>query len=357
MTVTAASTGVQTRSMGFGEALNDALDVALEIDPKVVLLGEDIDDESTGGNFKITKGLSTKYGNHRVRTTPISEQAIVGAAIGAGLGGVRPVAEIMFVDFLAVAMDQIVNHAARLRYMSGGLTQVPITIRAASAGGQGFGGQHSGMLESWFTHVPGLKVVVPASPDDAKGLLLSSIFDDDPVLFIESARLYFGNMAFGEPGGDPRRLNAEVPLGDYRVPLGEARVRREGGDVTVITYGRQVDDATKVADALGEEGISVELVDLRSLVPLDLQTVLASVGKTRRAVVFHEAVTRSGFGAELSAQITEELFDELAAPVQRVGAPNTPVPYAANLEAAYQPGVKRLTEVVRRLAAGKGKHR
>jgi acetoin:2,6-dichlorophenolindophenol oxidoreductase subunit beta len=353
MTIAAAETGIKSRSMGFGEALNDALDVALQIDPHVVLLGEDIDDESTGGNFKITTGLSTKHGNHRVRTTPISEQAIVGAAIGAGLGGVRPVAEIMFVDFLAVAMDQIVNHAARLRYMSGGRTNVPITIRTASAGGQGFGGQHSGMLESWFTHVPGLKVVVPATPDDAKGLLLSSIFDDDPVIFIESARLYFGNMAFGEPSGNPKRLHTEVPLGDYRVPLGKARVRREGSDVTVITYGRQVDDATKVTDALAGEGISVELIDLRTLVPLDLETVLTSVAKTRRAVVFHEAVTRSGFGAELSQRITEELFDELSAPVQRLGAPNTPVPYATNLETAYQPSASQLTDVVRRLAAGK----
>ncbi|MBA3743127.1 alpha-ketoacid dehydrogenase subunit beta [Sporichthya sp.] len=336
-----------TRLMGFGEALNDALDVALQIDPTVVLLGEDIDDESTGGNFKITAGLSTKHGDHRVRTTPISEQAIVGAAIGGALGGLRPVAEIMFVDFLAVAMDQIVNHAARLRYMSGGKTPVPITIRTASAGGQGFGGQHSGMLESWFTHVPGLKVVVPASADDAKGLLLSSIFDPDPVLFIESSRLYFGNMAFGEPGGDPRRLHVEVPLGDYRVPLGKARIRREGDAVTLVTYGRQVDDATKVADRLAEEGISVELIDLRSLVPLDLETVLASAAKTRRVVIFQEAVTRSGFGGELAARITEELFDTLEVPVRRLGAPNTPVPYAANLETAYQPSAEALAAEVR----------
>ncbi len=345
-----------TRSMGFGEALNDALDVALGLDPQVVLLGEDIDDESTGGNFKITNGLSTRHGEHRVRTTPISEQAIVGAAIGAGLGGMRPVAEIMFVDFLTVAMDQIVNHAARLRYMSGGVTNVPITIRTCAAGGQGFGAQHSGMLESWFTHVPGMKVVVPASPDDAKGLLLTSIFDDDPVLFVESGKLYFGNMSFGEPG-NPRRLNVDVPLGDYRVPLGRARVRREGDAVTVVTYGRQVDEATKAADKLAEEGIAVELVDLRSLVPLDIETVLASAARTRRVVVYHEGVTRSGFGAELAARITEELFDTLVEPVRRLGAANTPVPYAANLEKAYLPGVDDLVAAVREITKGKARAR
>ncbi len=337
-----------TKKLGFAEALNDALDVALEIDPTVVLLGEDIDDESTGGNFKVTKGLSTRHGEHRVRTTPISEQAIVGAAIGGALGGVRPVAEIMFVDFLAVAMDQIVNHAARLRYMSGGRTPVPITIRTCAAGGQGFGAQHSGMLESWFTHVPGLKVVVPASPDDAKGLLLSSIFDDDPVIFIESGRLYFGNAAFGS-GGSPRRLHTDVPVGDYRIPLGKARIRREGDAVTVITYGRQVDDATQVADRLAGEGIAVELIDLRSLVPLDLDTVLSSVAKTRRAIVFHEAVTRSGFGAELAALISERLFDTLAEPVMRIGAANTPVPYATNLEAAYAPSADDLIAGILRI--------
>jgi pyruvate dehydrogenase E1 component beta subunit len=303
-------------------AINRALDAAMAKDPKVILLGEDIGDPG-GGVFKATLGLSTKYGTDRVRDTPISEQAILGAAIGAAIAGYRPVAEIMIMDFLAVCLDQLANHAAKLRYMSGGQTSVPMTVRCSAGGGMQFGAQHSEMLEAWLCHIPGLKVVVPSCAADAKGLLTSCIFDDDPCVFIEQTLGYF--------------MPSEVPVGDHVVPLGQAAVRREGTDVTIISYGRQVNDALAAAGKLDQQGVQAEVVDLRTLVPLDLDTVLTSVAKTRRAIVVHEAVTRCGFGAELSAQITEHLFEELVAPVRRLGAKNTPVPYARELEAVFAP--------------------
>jgi pyruvate dehydrogenase E1 component beta subunit len=222
-------------------------------------------------------------------------------------------------------MDQLVNHAAKLRYMSGGQTNVPITVRTASGAGFGFGGQHSDMLESWLCHVPGLKVVIPSTAADAKGLLLSCIFDDDPCVFVEMTFHYFSPKAA-----------SHVPEGDHRVPLGSARIARPGSDATIVTYGRQVHESLDVADQLAGEGIDVEVIDLRTLVPLDLDAVLSSVARTRRAVVVHEAVRRGGFGAELSATITEHLWGELAGPVRRVGASSSPVPYAPELEQAMQ---------------------
>ncbi len=314
-----------TPMLGF-QAIGSALDDALGRDPTVLLLGEDIADPS-GGVFKVSAGLSTKYGAHRVRATPISEQAIVGAAIGAAIAGMRPVAEIMLMDFLAVCMDQLSNHAAKLRYMSGGQTTVPLTIRCAAGAGMQFGAQHSEMLEAWVTHIPGLKVVVPSNPADAKGLLTASIFDPDPVVFIEQSLLYF---APPQP----------VPVGHHVVPLGSAATVRPGSDVTLISYGRQVHDAVAAAQRLAEEhGIEAEVIDLRSLVPLDERTILESVARTRHAVVIHEAVRRNGFGAELAALITENLFDELGAPVQRVAGANTPIPFAKVLEDAFVPSV------------------
>jgi pyruvate/2-oxoglutarate/acetoin dehydrogenase E1 component len=314
-------------------AINQALDAALADDPKVLLLGEDIADPG-GGVYKATMGLSTRHGIDRVRATPISEQAILGAAIGAALGGYRPVAEIMIMDFLAVCMDQLSNHAAKLRYMSGGQTHVPITVRCSAGAGMQFGAQHSELLEAWLCHVPGLKVVVPSNPADAKGLLTACIFDDDPCVFVEQTMIYFA------PG--------EVPTGRHLVPIGSAARRREGTDVTLVSYGRQVKECLVAATALEQDGISAAVLDLRSLVPLDEETLFESVGRTRRCVVVHEAVTRGGFGAELSARITESLFDSMVAPVQRVGAPNTPVPYARDLEKAYLPAPSEIADAARR---------
>jgi acetoin:2,6-dichlorophenolindophenol oxidoreductase subunit beta len=312
-----------TRKMMMLQAINDALDTAMALDETVFELGEDIQDPK-GGGWGVHKGLSTKYGLDRVRPTPISEQAIMGTAVGAALTGMRPVPEIMLMNFISVCADQLINHAAKLRYMSGGQTKVPLTVRTTTGAGGGFGAQHSDMLESWLTHTPGLKVVVPATPADAKGLLLSSIFDDDPVVFVEMFHLYYS-------------IRDQVPLGDHRVPLGKARIARPGSDVTLVSWGKQVHDCLAAAEALAADGIEAEVIDLRSLVPLDTETLLESVGRTRRAVVVHEAVRRGGYGAELAATIGEELFGELLGPVRRVTAPNTPVPYAGVLEQAYLP--------------------
>lgn len=307
--------------MNMIEAINMALKEAMEQDPSVFLLGEDIADPEGGGVFQVTKGLSSVFGADRVRSTPISEQAIIGAAIGASLAGYRPVAEIMLMNFVTVAMDQIVNHAAKLRFMSGGQTSVPITIRTATGSGMGNGGQHSDMLEAWFCHTAGMKVVMPSSPAEAKGLLLSSIFDDDPVLFVECYPMYFTKGDAPEPG--------------VRIPLGKARIAREGGDVTLIGYSRSVGDCLAVAETLANAGISAEVIDLRTVAPLDRETVLASVAKTRRAVVVHEAVKPFGVGAEISSLIHENLFADLKAPVQRIGSNFQPVPFSRPLEADY----------------------
>jgi len=297
-----------------------ALDEAMGMDPTVLLLGEDVADREGGGILKATRGLSTKYGN-RVRSTPISEQAIVGAAVGAAIAGMRPVAEIMLMNFITLAMDQLVNHAAKIRYMSGGKTSVPLTLRTMSGCGTSNGGQHSDMLEAWLAHTPGLKVVAPSNPADQKALLLSCIFDDNPCVFIETTMLM---MAQGP-----------APEAGYTVPLGKAKVLRAGTDVTVISYGRPVSDALAVAEAMASEGVSVEVIDLRTIVPMDRETVLNSVGKTKRAVIVHEAVTAYGVGAEISAVIYEHLFSDLKSPIQRVGAKYTPVPFSQPLEKAF----------------------
>jgi pyruvate dehydrogenase E1 component beta subunit len=323
-----------TRELSMAQALNEALALALEADERVFLLGEDIIDPA-GGSMKVTAGLSTRFGTERIRETPISEQAIVGAAIGAALNGLRPVAEIMFADFLAVCLDQLVNHAAKIRYMSGGVMTAPLTVRCMAAGGLQLGAQHSQMPEVWLTHTPGLKVCVPSNPADAKGLLTACIRDDDPCVIIEMASLYFGS--------------APVPAGEHVVPLGKAAVARPGDDVTIITYGRQVHDSLAAAEALAGE-ISVEVLDLRTLVPWDAEAMLASVARTRRCVVVHQAVERSGFGAEIAAFLSQQCFGELAAPVLRVGGRNTPVPYAMELELAHLPSIDRIVDAVRTVA-------
>jgi acetoin:2,6-dichlorophenolindophenol oxidoreductase subunit beta len=315
------------------KAINTAIDEAMAEDEGVILLGEDVAAKQGGGVFKISSGLTEKYGEHRIRATPISEQAIMGACVGAALAGFRPIAEIMLMNFVTVCMDQIVNHAAKLRFMSGGQTNVPLVIRTTTGVGVGFGGQHSDMLEAWFAHVPGLKIVTPSNPADAQGLMRSAIACNDPVIFIENILCY--------------GMIAEAPEAGYRVPLGKAAVTREGSDCSIITYGRTVLDAVEVARQLAEEGISVEVIDLRTIAPYDEETVLASVRKTGRAVVLHEAVKAYGTGAEISARLHEALFNELKAPVQRIGGAFSAVPMANALEQAWIPSKDAIKSTVR----------
>lgn len=322
----------ETRVISIREALNEALEEALRTDPTVFLLGEDLADPAAGVNA-VTRGLSTTFGPDRVMNTPISEAAIIGAAVGAAIEGFKPVAEIMIMDFIGIAMDQIVNHAAKVRYMSGGRTTCPLTVRTAVFAGTGSGGTHSQSLEAWFMHVPGMKVVFPSNPADAKGLLLEAIFDPDPVLVIEASRMY--------------GLKGEVPAGDgHRVPIGKAATLRPGTDLTLITYGLATAATIQAAKLLADEGIDAEVLDLRSLLPLDMDTVLESVGRTRRAVIAHNATTFAGPGAEVAAQISAKLFGVLAEPVQRVGARFTPIPARAS-EAAVTLGVEDILKAAR----------
>jgi pyruvate/2-oxoglutarate/acetoin dehydrogenase E1 component len=315
------------------QAVNLALHEAMGLDPNVIVLGEDVGDEQGGGIAGVTKGLSSKYGKSRVRATPISEQAIMGAAIGAAIVGMRPVAEIMLMNFTTVCMDMIVNHAAKLRFMSGGQTHVPLTIRTMTGAGFGTGGQHADYLEAWFAHTAGIKVVAPSSPADAYGLMLSCIFDDDPCLFIENMPAYW------TPGPAPEQ--------GVRIALGKANVLRAGDAVTLISYSRMVNECMAVADKLAKEKIDVELIDLRTISPFDAATVLASVAKTRRAVVAHEAVIPFGVGAEIAACIHKALFGQLAAPVERVGAAYCPVPFSKPLETAFVPSQAQIEAAVR----------
>ena len=329
---------VPSRKMTFGQAVNEALALALESDPTVFLLGEDIADPA-GGVVKTTEGLSTRFGRDRVRPTPIAEQAIVGAAIGAAMAGMKPVAEIMINDFLMVCMDQVSNHAAKLRYMSGGKTSVPITIRSLTAGYVGsFGAQHSQSLEAWLAHTPGIKIAYPSTPAEAKGLLLSCIEDPDPCVFFESMRGYF------TPGF--------VPEGYYKIPLGEADIKRRGSDLTIITYGWTVAESMLAADALEKDGIHAEVLDLRTIVPLDVGAILESVGRTRRALVTHASVEFCGFGSEVASIVSTRLHDRLVAPVARVGARYTPVPFAGVLEDMHFPTSSRIAAAARTLVQG-----
>lgn len=326
----------ERKKMAMFEAVRDAQDIALTLDNSVFLLGEDIGDPP-GGVFKTTSGLETKWGKTRVRPTPIAEQAIIGAATGAALVGMRPVAEIMFCDFAAVCLDQIANHAAKQRFMSGGATHVPLTIRMLVGGGiGGFGAQHSQSLEAWLLHAPGLKVVYPSTPTEAKGLLLSCIFDDDPCVQLESMMLNFSEKE-------------EVPVGDYRIPLGVAKVKLEGTDISLITFGWQVRQCLAAAEMLQQEGISAEVIDLRSLMPLDYQRVLDSVRKTRRALVVHAATEFCGLGAEIATTINEELFSALKAPASRFGAAYVPIAYSRDIETAQIPNKDSIAQRVRDL--------
>lgn len=302
-------------------AVSAALFEAMEKDPKVLVFGEDVADREGGGVMGTTRGLSAKFGDLRVRSTPIAEQSIIGAAIGAAMGGYKPVAEIMLMNFTTVAMDMIVNHAAKLRFMSGGQSQVPLVIRTLTGAGFQTAGQHADHLEAWFCHTAGLKVVAPSNPADYKGLMLSAIQDPDPVIFIETGKTLFA------PG--------EVDPNQGPIPLGKASVPMQGTDVTLVSYSSMMFACYQAAAELAQAGISAEIVDLRTVSPWDKDTVLASVEKTGRAVVVHEAVRSFGPGAEIAATIQEELFGKLKAPVRRLGAPYCAVPFAKVLEDAF----------------------
>ena len=328
----------ETKTMAAFQAVREALDQALASDPEVFLIGEDIG-EPAGGVFKTTEGLEAKYGKKRVRNTPIAEQAIIGAAGGASLVGMRPVAELMFSDFTAVCMDQISNHVAKQRYMSGGLTHMPLTIRVFVNGGiGGSGAQHSQSLEAWLLHTPGLKVVYASTPWESKGLLTSCIYDDDPCVHLESMKV--------------RSMKGEVPLASYRIPLGVAKVKREGTDISVITYGWQVHEALAASAVLEKENISVEVVDLRSLVPLDYCRVLESVKKTGRALVVHAATEFCGLGGEIASTINEELFKTLKCPVGRLGAAYAPMAYSSEIEGNQVPSARSIAARIREMING-----
>ncbi len=321
--------------MFYSHALREALVQAMEADPRVVLIGEDIG--AYGGAFKVTAGLLERYGPERVIDTPISENAIVGLCTGAALMGLRPVAEIMFMDFIALAMDQIVNHAAKFHYMYGGQRPVPIVIRTPAGGGRGYGPTHSQSLEAWFMHSPGLKVVCPATPADAKGLLTTALHDDNPVLFVENKLLY------AEKG--------EVPEGDHAVPFGQARVARDGGDLTIIAYSRMVGESVAAADALDEQhGIAAKVIDLRTLVPLDIDTVAAAVAETGRALLVEEGAQTAGVAAEVGFQIFEHAFEYLDAPLRRVCALDVPIPCSTAIENVILPERSRIATAAYELA-------
>lgn len=311
---------VKEEKMTMQKAINLALLDAMADDDNVILLGEDVADPEGGGVVGTTTGLSAAYGD-RVRSTPISEQGFMGAAVGAAVAGMRPVVEIMLMNFMTVASDQVVNHAAKLRFMSGGQTHVPLTIRTMSGAGAQTGGQHTDWTEAWYAHTAGMHVVMPSTPADAYGLLRGCIENDDPCLFLELIPALF------TPGPGPVRGTV--------IPVGKARVAREGSDVTLIGYGRGVWDSLAAAEKLAGEGVNAEVIDLRSISPLDDETILSSVARTGRAVVVHEALRSFGVGAEVSSRIHEELFSDLKAPVQRVGSAECPTPFARHLETAF----------------------
>ncbi len=319
----------------YREAVRDALSKALREDENVFLMGEDI--AEMGGSMAVTQGLLDEFGPKRIRNTPISEMAIVGSGIGAAMQGMRPVVEIMYEDFLTLSMEQLVNQAAKHRTMSGGQLSVPLTIRTQGGAGWSPGAQHAQQLEAWFVHVPGLKVVFASTPEDVRGLLWSAIYDDNPVVFFEHRTLY--------------GIKGEVPDELEPIPLGKARVHREGEDVTVVATGRLVYDALAAADEAEKDGISVEVVDPRTLLPLDEEAIVASVKKTSRCVTAHEAVVRGGFGAELAAVIQHAAFDWLDAPIERVGSKFAPLPFAPVMEQYVVPHVEDVLDAIRRTVA------
>ena len=322
------------RMLSYPEALNEALDQEMLRDDRVFLMGEDVG--ATGGIFGVSKGLMERYGAERVRDTPISEATFVGCGVGAAIAGMRPVVEIQIFDFVALTMDMLVNQAAKFRFMLGGKPSVPLVVRGPQGGGIRLAAQHSQSLEAWFTHVPGLVVAAPSTPYEAKGLLVAAIRDDNPVVFLEQKLLYLGG-------------NGPVPEELYAIPLGKADIKREGTDVTVVATSAMVPRALSAATVLERDGISVEVVDPRTLQPLDEETILASVRKTNRLLIVHEAWVRGGFGAEIAAMVVDKAFDYLDAPVARLGAPHTPMPYNDRLELEVIPSQERIVEAIRAL--------
>jgi pyruvate dehydrogenase E1 component beta subunit len=316
----------------YREAVRDALARALRADENVFIMGEDI--AEMGGSMAVTQGLLEEFGPQRIRNTPISEMAIVGSGIGAATQGMRPIVEIMYEDFLTLSMEQLVNQAAKHRTMSGGQVKVPLTIRTQGGAGWSPGAQHAQQVEAWFVHVPGLKVVFPSTPEDVRGLLWSSIYDDNPVVFFEHRTLY--------------PIKGEVPEELEPIELGKARVHREGTDVTVVATGRLVHESLAAAEQAEAEGISVEVVDPRTLLPLDEVTIVESVKKTTRCVTAHEAVTRAGFGAELTAVIQHGAFDYLDAPIERVGSKFAPLPFAPVMEQYVVPHASDVLEAIKK---------
>ncbi len=330
-------TGVATRELSYAEAIREGLAQAMEADPRVFLFGEDVG--VYGGAFGVSGDLLQRFGPERVIDTPISELGLAGAAVGAALTGMRPVLEIQFSDFVTLAMEQIVNQAAKIHFMFGGKASVPMVVRLPGGSGTGAAGQHSQSLEAWFAHVPGLKVIQPSTPHDAKGLLLAAIDDPNPVLIFEHKLLY--------------KTKGPVPLAPYRVPIGKACVRREGRDVTIVAASVMALRAAAAAEHLAQEGIDAEVIDLRSLRPIDCATIIASVRKTRRLIVVYEGVKTMGIGAEIAALVAEDaVVRTLAAPIVRLGGADAPVPYNPVLEKAAVPQEKDIVAAALRLVRG-----
>jgi pyruvate/2-oxoglutarate/acetoin dehydrogenase E1 component len=319
----------------FLEAIRSALHEEMSRDSSVYVFGEDV---ALGGPFGVTQGLADAFGSNRVVNTPISEGTVMGLAIGAAAVGLRPVVEIMFVDFITLALDQLVNHAAKLHYMSGGQLRIPLTVRVQCGISGSMGAHHSQSLESWFAHVPGLKVVMPATAADAKGLLRAAVRDDNPVVFIEHRGLYW--------------TRGQVPDGDHIVAIGKAAVVRQGTDVTIVALGKMVQTAAEAAEELAGAGTSTEVIDLRSIAPLDLDTIANSVKKTGRLIIAHEAVEQAGIGAEITARVQQEAFYYLNSPIVRVAAPLAPVPASPALEKCFLPGKDRMVRAARKALKG-----
>ena len=326
------------RELHGGKAVQEALALAMEMDDRVFIAGEGVGVSIHDNPMMPTYGLLQRFGERRVKDTPVSEAAIAGLAVGAANMGLLPVVEVMFFPFMTLASDMLVNHAAKLRYLSGGKSAFPLTVRVKAGMGFQAGCQHSHNLEAWMAHIPGLKLVFASCPADLKGLLLTAIFDPDPVIVVEEMGLYF--------------MQGEVPEGDVRVPLGKARLVKPGEDVTVAAYGSAVYTALAAAGVLEKEGVTLEVLDLRSLVPLDIPALVASVRKTGRFVMVHDATRFCGYGAEVAATVAEECFSELKAPIRRVAAPDAPVPFTPPQEKFYRPGVENVLKAARSTLAG-----
>jgi len=321
------------KQMTYAEAIRDGMRVAMQNDPNVYLFGEDVG--LFGGCFGVTGTLFQEFGPKRVMDTAISETAIVGSAVGAAAAGLRPIAEIMYVDFCGICMDEIFNQGGKMRYMFGGKAKIPMVLRTTCGAGMSAAAQHSQSMEAWFTHIPGVKTVMPSMPADAKGLMLAAVQDDNPVIYIENKMLL--------------TIKGDVPEGNYIVPLGKADIKRKGADVTIVAWSWTVHLALAAAEKLEKEGISVEVIDPRTLVPLDKETILNSVAKTGRLVIVHEAVLTGGYGGEIAAIVAEQGFDLLNAPIKRVAATDTPIPFSPILEKAYLPSEEKIIKAVKEL--------